>query len=103
MGKLRHLCYRCFSCGRLMTALQIEKVWEGAERDTDRTVVGLCPCGGSKVTPTNPTPEETKKYESLWQKARYILGIRDDDTKLIELYYKRVKGHDLGPEYHVEG
>ena len=63
MGKLRHLCYRCFSCGRLMTALQIEKVWEGAERDTDRTVVGLCPCGGSKVTPTNPTPEETKKYE----------------------------------------
>lgn len=101
MSKLKYLCYRCFNCGRLITALEIEKSWESAEK-TDKTVVAICPCGGSKVTASNPTPEETKKYESLWQKIRYWLGRRDDGTKLIELYYDRVKGQDLGSAYKGE-
>ena len=99
MSRLEYLLYRCFKCGRLLTAIEVEAIWDNAEKDTSKTVAAICPCGSSKISPTNMTPEEEKKYSSWKQRIRYFLGFRDANTRIVELYFKRVKGQDLGPGY----
>lgn len=100
--KLAYLLYRCFKCGDVLTALEIEKIWGEAEKDTTKTVAALCPCGSSKVTPTNLTPEEEKKYEHWWQWVRYFIGKRDRNTRIIDLYFQRVRGQELSEYYQEE-
>lgn len=99
MSSLDYLLYRCFKCGRLLTALEIERVWATAEKDTSKTVVGICPCGSSKIQPTNMTPEEKEELLHWWQQVRYFFGVRDHRTRVVEIYEKRVKGKVLGPLY----
>lgn len=99
MSRLEYLLYRCFKCGSLLTALEVEDAWANAEKDVSKTVAAICPCGSSKITPSNMTPEEEKKYSSWKQRIRYFLGFRDANTRIVELYFNRVKGKDLGPGY----
>lgn len=67
MSRLRYPCYRCYSCGKLITSLQIEKIWKKAETAGSASF-GLCSCGSRKVTPTNPTLREEFTFPviKLW-------------------------------------
>ena len=96
---LDYLLYRCFKCGRILTAIEIEAIWANAEKDTSKTMATICACGSSKITPTNMTPEEEKKLTSRWQQMKYFFGMRDYNTRVVEIYKKRVKGKVLGPLY----
>ena len=102
MSRLDYLLYRCFNCGLLLTCLEIEKTWDEAEKNEEETTAPICVCGSTKTIPTNMTPDEEKRYTSLWQRIRYFLGFRDNETKIVELYHKRVKGKKLGPLYGEE-
>ena len=97
--RLRHLVYRCKSCNGLLTKLEIISHWEAMEKDNISNL-GVCPCGGRQISPSNVTPEEEKKYETLWQKFRYyVLGKDDEGTRLWKLYDRCVKGKELGELY----
>lgn len=79
--RLSHLLYRCNSCKQLLSSHEIQATWEDLER-TGATSKGICPCGGSRISPTNPTPDEYKQYGSLRQLLRHVLGKRDHGTIL---------------------
>lgn len=101
--RLEYLCYRCYTCGRLLTKLEILRTWERGEA-AGTSHGAVCPCGGGRITPGNPTPEEEKHLLSEEQKRRYYVDhIVDADTRLVELWDKEIKGKtDLGPYYEVQ-
>src|SRR3990170_6066487 len=83
IDRLSNSLYRCYKCGRLITALEILAVWKKAESEgclTGRP--GICSCGSGHVSPTNMTPDESRKLFSYWQLIRYLVGIRDDYTRV---------------------
>ena len=82
-SRLSHPLWRCNACKRLLTAIQIQKVWEHLEASGEPSK-GVCPCGGGRISPTNPTPEEYETLGSLEQLRRYREGVRDDKTRLWE-------------------
>ena len=71
--RLRHLAYRCISCRRLLTCLEIEATWEKAERilslpsSSVRPSASLCSCGGRHIRPTNPTLAEELFLPRVWK------------------------------------
>ncbi len=71
-GRLRYLCYRCLACNRLLTKLEILARWERMERENKavtiggRHATGICPCGSSKIGPTNPKWWEELLLIRVW-------------------------------------
>lgn len=63
--RLSHLAYRCTKCRRLLTKLEIISTWEKAEREGVSR--GLCPCGGSRISPSNPTLSEELLLPRVWK------------------------------------
>ena len=64
--RLSYLVYRCTLCHRLITCLEIVARWEGLE--ASRGVPnGLCPCGSSKISPTNPKLWEELFLPRVWK------------------------------------
>jgi len=55
-----HWCYRCHSCGRLITKLEVLE--SRAERR-----MNLCPCGSRVVQPTNPKVWEELFLVRCWK------------------------------------
>jgi DNA-directed RNA polymerase subunit RPC12/RpoP len=55
-----YYCYRCFSCGRLITKLEVL-----AAREADR--INLCPCGSRTVRPTNAKIWEELLLPRCWK------------------------------------
>jgi hypothetical protein len=99
--RLQYLIMRCVSCGGFMTKPEIIARWEEMEAAGDGQK-SLCPCGSRQLRPGNITPEEEKQYNTWWQWFRHSILRRDDDgTRLWKLYYKCIKGKDLGPSYDV--
>lgn len=66
MGRTRYLCYRCVGCGKILTALQIERTWVRAER-SGKESTSLCVCGGRQVRPTNPSLREELTNPFIWE------------------------------------
>ena len=64
---LRYLIYRCQSCHRTLTKYQLDKVWGKAESVGNDTAKALCPCGGGRVSPTNPSLWEELTSPSIWK------------------------------------
>jgi len=99
MERLRYLVMRCSACKRALTRLEIISKWEEMEKDESRKI-GICPCGGRQLKPSNFTPEEEKRLGGLWQRFRYYVLRKDDEgTRLFKLYEKCVKNKELGVEY----
>jgi hypothetical protein len=96
--RMKYLVMRCTACKGFLTRLEIVKAWEEMESSGSKKK-GICPCGGRQVKATNLTPEEEKKYTGIWPRILYFLGVRNNKTRVIELYEKCVKGKDLGKEY----
>ena len=71
-SRLRYLLYRCHKCGKVITALHIEKVWAKAEKFNEGKPVKeqqhgvLCSCGSRHVTPSNATTWEELTNPSIW-------------------------------------
>ena len=64
--RLSHLAYRCVACHRVLTCLEIVATWERYEASGE-TSKGLCVCGGSKISPTNPTLWEELTTPRIWK------------------------------------
>jgi len=63
---IRYLCYRCYICGRLITKLDLVRVWTAAEKaGVDQKSV--CPCGSGKLSPTNPKLWEELLLPRVWR------------------------------------
>ena len=56
-----YLCYRCLACHRLITRYDILRAWEEAKS------AALCPCGGGKISPSNPTLWEEITLPRVWR------------------------------------
>ena len=100
--RLRFLIMRCVACKGFLTKAEILDRWDQWERDGE-SKTGLCDCGSRQLKPGNLTPEEESTYCTRWQQFRYkILGRRDKKTRVWDLYYRFVKGAELGPAYGKE-
>lgn len=55
-----HYCYRCKSCGRLVTKIEILERW-GANQ------VSVCPCGSREIRITNPKLWEELLLPRCWK------------------------------------
>jgi len=64
--RLTYLAYRCVQCKRLLTAYEILDTWERLEK-TQEPSKGVCPCGGSKISPSNPTLLEELTLPRVWK------------------------------------
>lgn len=85
--RLTHQFYRCITCNRLLTKLEILRRWQASEKHPEAKFGGSCPCGAGKLRATNLTPEEEKRLTSLKQRIRYFLfRISDADTRVVELW-----------------
>ena len=98
LDRLPYLVMRCTSCHRFLTKLEIIRAWEIMEAEEGKQI-GLCPCGGRQVKPTNLTEDEEAEFTSFWIKLKYFFGVRDSSTRILELYDTCVKGQELGKEY----
>jgi len=65
-SRLTYLLYRCAGCKRLLTRLEIVAEWERLER-TKEPAKGICPCGGSRISPANATLLEELTTPRLWK------------------------------------
>lgn len=71
-NRLRYLLYRCHSCGRLITSLQIEQGWIKAEKFNEGKPVteqkhgDMCSCGSRHVKPSNATIWEELTSPAIW-------------------------------------
>lgn len=65
-GRIRHLVYRCYKCGALLTKYEILDIWERAEA-TLETVIGLCKCGSRMIQPTNAKLWEELFLPKVWK------------------------------------
>lgn len=65
-SRLSYLLYRCIACRRLLTKLDIIAEWERVERAQEQSR-GICPCGGSRVSPTNATLWEELTIPRVWK------------------------------------
>jgi hypothetical protein len=61
----RHLLYRCFKCGSLMTSLAIQDKWR--KMDGVGSNPPLCPCGSSHFNPGNAKWWEEIIFPSIWK------------------------------------
>lgn len=92
--RLRYLIVRCVSCRGFLTKAEVIDQWESWEKGKE-SHTGLCECGSRQIKPGNLTPAEEKHYGSKWQWFRYrVLGKRDKDTRVWDLYYRFVKGKE---------
>ena len=64
--ELKYLVYRCFSCGRLITKLELEATWTRAEQ-SDTEQKGVCPCGGGQLRPSNAKLWEELLLPRVWR------------------------------------
>ena len=65
-SRLPYLLYRCITCRRLLTKLEIIGEWERLERTKEQTK-GICPCGGSRISPANATVWEELITPRIWK------------------------------------
>jgi hypothetical protein len=63
--RVRHLAYRCQSCNRLITKLELLDAWTRSERDGVNH--SICPCGSGRISPTNPTLLEELFLPRVWK------------------------------------
>ena len=71
-SRLRYLLYRCHKCGRMITALQMERAFAKAEKFNvgkkakDQKHGKVCVCGSRHVAPTNATTWEELSNPHVW-------------------------------------
>lgn len=65
-GRLRYLAYRCKSCGRPLTKLEILARWDRMEVEGGKESA-LCPCGSRMITPTTFKVWEELLYPKIWR------------------------------------
>jgi hypothetical protein len=63
--RLRHFCYRCYVCGRLLTRREISARWVKSEKN-GLVDASICPCGSKRLTPSNPTLIEELTLPRVW-------------------------------------
>lgn len=66
MSRTDYLTYRCYTCGRLITALDLESMWEKAEQ-SEETLASICPCGSRRLCPGNPKWWEEILFPRVWK------------------------------------
>jgi hypothetical protein len=68
--RINYLVMRCYRCGRLITKLEILRVWDKAEK-SGGVHPSLCPCGSRHVSPTNPKLWEELFLPRVWKLGFY--------------------------------
>lgn len=61
----KHLVYRCFKCGRVLTCIDINKAWDAS--DGHLAHMPLCVCGSRHVSPTNAKLWEELLLPRIWK------------------------------------
>jgi hypothetical protein len=64
--RLPYACMRCQSCHRLLTRINIVDTWNRWEKG-NLIQKALCPCGGNRLSPTNPLLWEELFLPRVWK------------------------------------